>query len=121
MRDGGRYGAGEIAGSAAHITAHQGGQQDKNKWAQAIMIARGCSLRVGGDVHEVIFVADDSEIEPPVAVYACLPEIFGAFVLLGAQRRMVQVRQKESCLLPERSLHRSRRLAETSIKPLGEN
>jgi hypothetical protein len=53
MRDGGRHGAGEIAGSAAHITAHQGGQQDNNKWAQAIMIARGCSLRVSGDVYRL--------------------------------------------------------------------
>jgi hypothetical protein len=62
MRDGGRHGAGEIAGGASHIAAHQGRQQDKNKWAQAIMIARGCSLRVSGDVHEAIFVADDSKV-----------------------------------------------------------
>ena len=47
--------------------------------------------------------------------------ILGAFVLLGPQRRMVQIRQKESCLLPERSLPRCRRLAEASVKPLGEN
>jgi hypothetical protein len=30
-----------------------------------------------GDVREAIFVANDPEIEPPVAVYACLPDIVG--------------------------------------------
>ena len=73
------------------------------------------------DVHEEVSVSDDPEIESPVAVYSCLPKIIGAFIFLGAQRRMVKVGEKKTSLLPERPLHRRGRQTKTSVEALGKD
>ena len=59
------------------------------------------SLRVREDVHDVIGIAADEEVEAPIVVDAGLPEVLGLVVLLGAERRVTEVLLQEPHLLEE--------------------
>jgi hypothetical protein len=54
---------------------------------------------VGNDVHDQVRVVLDQEIEAPVLVDACLPEVPPFVVFLGAQRRVMEILQEQrDCL-----------------------
>jgi hypothetical protein len=64
-------------------------------------------------------VATDLEIEAPRAVDAGLPDVAGLVVLLGVQRRVVQVLEEKTELLFKGFLNRRRGLLERLQGPLG--
>ena len=52
----------------------------------------GClSFRMGHEVKEVIGIALDGEIEPPVIIDARLPDITRFVVFLGTQGRVAEI------------------------------
>src|SRR5580692_704730 len=64
------------------------------------------------DIADDIGIADDVEIKPPSLVDTGLPTVFGFVVLLGVQRRMVEVVGKKDHL-KRPCAHRWEHLRET--------
>jgi hypothetical protein len=62
------------------------------------------SFRMGVDRENLVGVTLDSEIEPPRACNAALPDIACLIVFLGSKRRMAQVFNEQGNLLAEGAL-----------------
>jgi hypothetical protein len=70
------------------------------------------ALLLGMTAHfdDALHVVDDLEIETPVVVHACLPDVARFIEFLGVERRVVEVLLEESKLLEEGFRDRGRRV-----------
>jgi len=76
-------------------------------------------FRVLLDLFQPVGIADDSEVESPVVVYAGLPEITGFVILLGPKRWMMKINGEETKLFPKGLLNRGRSIFQGVEHPVG--
>jgi hypothetical protein len=75
-------------------------------------MGQGRLLRVRSDVLNVVRVAFDREIEPPIPAGPSLPDVLGCVVLFGAQRGVVEVLVQQTGLLQNGPLNTRRSIPE---------
>ena len=68
------------------------------------------------DVEQMIFVPNDLEVESPTQVHSRLPDFVCFVDLLGVERRMVEVPQEESRLLPKCPFDKLGSLPQAAVK-----